>query len=154
MRDSWDRDRSRPFHRGPDAAPVAGHAPRRFGLSAEVQPFGRLNKLKTSTRDVAEIAEGLGQMSDLPKGTVTVWEILAYIDRDRYMAMSQAVEYLGLSERNVRQRLPEIPHYRVGRKLLFRKSELDSCIGNYRENQRTVDLRRLADEATAKVLSK
>jgi hypothetical protein len=42
--------------------------------------------------------------------------------------------------------LPEIPHFRVGSKLLFRKSELDAWILQYREQGAELDLNRIAHE--------
>lgn len=81
------------------------------------------------------------------KGTVvSVQEILAYVDRDRYLDKRQAAEYTGLSTRTLEGRLDEIPHFRVGKKILFKKSELDQWIEKYREGgSRNLD--RIADEA-------
>ncbi len=69
--------------------------------------------------------EGYKEVTEALEGTVSVREILSYIDSDRYMTLERVLEYLPLSERNIRERLPEIPHYRVGKRLLFKKSELD-----------------------------
>jgi excisionase family DNA binding protein len=63
-----------------------------------------------------------------------VQEILAYIERDRYMSLNEAVRYLALSERTLRERLRQIPHSRVGAKLLFRKSELDGWMQKHGEH--------------------
>ena len=67
-------------------------------------------------------------------------------DRDHYMNKAKASRYTGLSVRNIEQRLDEIPHFRVGRKLLFKRSELDEWMEQHRES---VDLKHLADEALA-----
>ncbi len=64
---------------------------------------------------------------------VSVQEILAYVDRDRFMDKREASTYLSLSTRNLESRLPEIPHYRVGKKILFKKSEIDHWMETYRE---------------------
>jgi len=59
--------------------------------------------------------------------------------------------YLPLSERNIRERLPGIPHYRVGKRLLFKKSELDHWMENHRENGEQLDLKRTAEEVLEKI---
>jgi len=77
---------------------------------------------------------------------VSVQEILAYVDRDRYMDKREAAAYTSLSLRNLEARLPEIPHFRVGKKLLFKKSELDRWLEQFREGG-AQNLERIADEA-------
>jgi len=86
-----------------------------------------------------------------PVGTISVHEVLAYVQNDRYMTLAQTLEYLPLSERNIRNRLSGIPHYRVGKKLLFKRSELDSWMQNYREEAEGLDISRLAEEALEKL---
>ena len=67
-------------------------------------------------------------------GVVSVREILAYIESDRYLSLTEASRYLGFSKRGIRDRLDEIPHYKIGTKLyLFKKSELDQWIIPYRQ---------------------
>ena len=97
--------------------------------------------------------EGNKEMTEAPEGTVSVREILPYIDSDRYLAFEQVLEYLPLSERNIRERLPEIPHYRVGRRLLFKKSELDFWMQGYREETEELDIRAIAKQALEKIRS-
>ena len=66
-------------------------------------------------------------------GLVSITEILAYFDKDRHMDMTQAEHYLSLSKRFIRDHLKEIPHFRPGgRKIVFRKSELDRWMEGYR----------------------
>ncbi len=67
------------------------------------------------------------------------------------MTLAQTLEYLPLSERNIRNRLPGIPHYRVGKKLLFKRSELDHWMENHRENGEQLDLKRTAEEVLEKI---
>jgi excisionase family DNA binding protein len=86
-------------------------------------------------------------MNQTPQGLVPVNEILAYLSHDRYLSLSETIRYIGLSERTIRDRLSEIPHFRIGKKLLFRKSELDTWLLKYRERSDEIDLGRLADEA-------
>jgi hypothetical protein len=86
-------------------------------------------------------------VNQVPEGKISVAEILAYIDRDRYMSLADATAYLALSERNLRERLPEIPHYRVGAKLLFKKSHLDLWMERHREKAAGPDLDLIAEEA-------
>jgi excisionase family DNA binding protein len=80
-------------------------------------------------------------------GPVSVSEIMAYLSQDRYLSLSESSAYLGLSVRTIRKFLPEIPHFKVGSKLLFKRSELDAWIFRYREHGEGFDLDRLADEA-------
>jgi excisionase family DNA binding protein len=82
-----------------------------------------------------------------------VREVLEEIaDRDRYLAKSEASAYLALSVSNIEKRLSEIPHFRVGAKVMFRKSELDRWMQQHRENSADLDLARIADEAIVAVL--
>jgi len=80
-----------------------------------------------------------------PAGTVSVREVLAYMSQDRYMTLAEAAEYLRLSARTIRRSINEIrPRpFRVGNKLLFKKSDLD----RWMEVHRLEDLPRKMDEA-------
>lgn len=73
-----------------------------------------------------------------------------HLNSDHYMSKGEAAEYLGLSRRTVEYHLPEIPHFRVGRKLLFRKSELDQWVESYRVPVQ--DLKSVVDQVVGKVL--
>ncbi len=85
-------------------------------------------------------------------GVVSVREVLAYMSQDHYLNLAQASEYLSMSARTIRERLDEIPHYRVGSKmLLFKKSELDEWMLQYREGGKA-ELEELVDEPLAKVI--
>ncbi len=81
-----------------------------------------------------------------PVEMVSVQEVLLHFDRDRYMDKREAAAYTSLSVRNLEARLPEIPHFRVGQKILFKKSEVDRWMETYREGG-TRNLDRIADEA-------
>ena len=82
-------------------------------------------------------------------GTVCVQDILSYVQNDHFMGKVKASQYLGISIRNIENRLEEIPHFRVGRKLLFKRSELDAWMEFYRESGNGCDLKALADDALA-----
>jgi len=85
-------------------------------------------------------------------GVVSVKEILAYVSQDRYFNLAGASGYLGFSKRGIRDRLDEIPHYRVGSKmLLFKRSELDEWMLQYREGG-NAELEQLVDDTLANVL--
>ena len=86
-----------------------------------------------------------------PTGTVSVHEVISYVQSDRYMTLVQTLEYLPLSERNIRERLAEIPHYRVGTKLLFKRSELDLWMQGHREEE--LDITAIAEQALEKIRS-
>jgi hypothetical protein len=53
--------------------------------------------------------------------------------RDSYVDLKGAAAYLSLSPRFLRAKLRSIPHYRVRSKLIFRLSELDQWIAQFRE---------------------
>jgi len=85
---------------------------------------------------------------------VSIQEVLLCFDRDRYMDKRTAAEYTSLSVRNLEARLPEIPHFRVGNKILFKKSELDHWMETHREGTQNLDrsaLDRIADEAVESI---
>jgi len=93
----------------------------------------------------------LKEQEQFLEGTVSVREILAYLDQDRYLSLAQASEYLGISTRTLRDR-DDLPRYRVGKKiLLFKKSELDTWLEQYREGGKD-ELDELVNETLAKVL--
>jgi excisionase family DNA binding protein len=69
------------------------------------------------------------------------------LEQDRYLSKKEAAKYLALSIRTLDTRLHEIPHFRVGKKRLFKKSELDEWMEHYREVLRELDLHALLDEA-------
>lgn len=66
-----------------------------------------------------------------------------------YLSKAQAAAYLCLSTRTLEKHLQTIPHFRVGRKILFRRSELDQWLEQYREP--VVDLMRIVDSVMEKV---
>ena len=79
-------------------------------------------------------------------------EILKYFGHDRYLSLSDSVDYLCLAERTIRGLLDEIPHFRVGKKLLFKKSELDQWMERCREDPGDPDVKQLADEVVERLL--
>ncbi len=81
-----------------------------------------------------------------PAGVVSVAEVLLYLAQDRYLDKREAASYTSLSIRNLEARLAEIPHYRVGKKILFKKSELDHWMESHREGG-SHDLDKIADDA-------
>ncbi len=85
-------------------------------------------------------------------GVVSASEILAYLDQDRYLNLAEAAKYTSISKRTIRDRLDEIPHRRVGtRILLFKKSELDTWLEQYREGGKA-ELDELVEECLEKVI--
>jgi excisionase family DNA binding protein len=89
---------------------------------------------------------------DLEGTLVSVKEILGYLAQDRYLNLTEASGYLGFSKRGIRDRLDEIPHRRLGtRLLLFKKSELDTWLEQYREGGKD-ELDELVNETLAKVI--
>src|SRR6266446_4732799 len=70
--------------------------------------------------------------SHLKEATVSVNEVIQYLRGDAYMSANAAAEYLGLSQRFLQRRLSEIPYYRPGTKKLFKRSDLDCWMEQYR----------------------
>jgi hypothetical protein len=68
---------------------------------------------------------------------------------DPYLSLTGLAGYSGLSVRKLRTHLADVAHpipcYRVGGKLLVRRSEFDAWIATYRQRGR-VDVNRLVDE--------
>ena len=88
----------------------------------------------------------------IEESLISVREVLAYLGQDRYLNLAQASEYLAMSTRTIRDRFDEIPHYRVGSKLLlFKKSELDAWMLQYREGG-NAELDELVDDTLSAVL--
>ena len=83
---------------------------------------------------------------DLEGAVVSVQEILSYVAQDCYLDKREAAAYTSLSTRTLEGRLDEIPHFRVGKKILFKKSELDHWMETHREGgSRNLD--QIANEA-------
>src|SRR4051812_32562303 len=70
--------------------------------------------------------------SGLEQATVSVAEVIRYLERDSYMSARRAAEYLDMSERSLSRFLHQIPHYRPGGKKLFKRSDLDLWMEHYR----------------------
>ncbi len=66
------------------------------------------------------------------EGTVSVREVLVYVEQDRYLSLSEAAEYLPFCKLTISKHLREIPHFRYNRKIFFRKSELDQWAERWR----------------------
>ena len=75
----------------------------------------------------------MSEQEQILDGVVSVREILALLEQDRFLNLAQAAEYLGISSRTLRD-LADAPRYRIGSKLLlFKKSELDRWMLQHRE---------------------
>ena len=83
-------------------------------------------------------------------GIVSVGEILAYLKTDRYLSLKEASEYTGFSGRTLRDQ-DDLPRYRVGKMLRFKKSEVDAWMIKHREGGNQ-ELSELVDGVLAKVL--
>ena len=72
--------------------------------------------------------------SERAKGGVDI------IREDCYLSKRSAAKYLDISVRSINQHLAEMPHFRKGGKILFRKSELDRWMDRFRERLPDIDL--------------
>ena len=66
-------------------------------------------------------------------------EVLGYLEADRFMGLKEVTEYLPLSERTIRDHLSEIPHFRCGRKIIFKRSEIDKWMEAFRVRDEDLD---------------
>jgi excisionase family DNA binding protein len=57
---------------------------------------------------------------------------------DRYLSVRQLAEYTSLSEGTIRTILPEIPHHRLKRKILIKRSEFDRWLLRRRQQKQHV----------------
>ena len=67
-------------------------------------------------------------------GLVSVQEILAHVESDRYLSLEETAHYVGLSKRTLRSHVSNgtVPHYRPGRALRFKRSELDAWMRQWK----------------------
>ncbi len=90
-------------------------------------------------------------MNAFSTSVVSMAEVLQYLETDRYMQKPDASNYIGLSIRTLESHLAEIPHYRVGGRILFKRSELDHWVQAHRE-ETDVDVDALANDALKAVM--
>ncbi len=83
-------------------------------------------------------------------GVVSISEIVAYVTADRYLSLKETSEYTGFSGRTLRGQ-DDLPRYRVGKMLRFKKSEVDEWMIKHREGGKD-DLNELVNETLAKVI--
>jgi len=73
------------------------------------------------------------------------------LNQDCYLTLAGAAQYTSISTRTLRDR-DDLPRYRIGKKiLLFKKSELDEWMLQYREGGKA-ELDELVNETLANVL--
>jgi len=89
-------------------------------------------------------------------GSIWALEFLLIRPKTRhlYLSKKQASQYLSVSLSFLDELMAEeaLPFFRVKRKVLFRKHEIDSWMEQYWEQGESQDLKKLADEAVRKVL--
>ena len=85
-------------------------------------------------------------------GVIDVRQVLDLIAKDRYMSKSEAARYLSLSIRTLESHMQEMPHYKVNRKVLFKRSELDLWMQRHRVESTSKDLDQIADDAVRAVM--
>jgi len=92
----------------------------------------------------------MSKQEQILDAVVSVREILAYIAQDQYFNLAGASKYLSMSKRTLRDL--DVPCYRVSSKLLlFKKSELDEWLSQFRENGKA-ELDVLVNETLEKVI--
>jgi excisionase family DNA binding protein len=70
---------------------------------------------------------------------IHVEDVIAALASDYYMPKRAAAQYLGMSLRTLQSQLGQMPHYRRGGKILFKRSELDRWMQLYRESSSSLD---------------
>jgi len=73
-------------------------------------------------------------------------------DDDPIITKAEAIADLDVSKRTFDRLLPGIPHFRIGRKVLIRKSEFRRWLQQFRVSPSDLDLQRIASEAVESVL--
>lgn len=91
----------------------------------------------------------MNDLTTMLHGTVSVQEILAYIQSDYYMTKTGLSSYLSISPRTIENLMDEIPYYKLGRRVLFRKSEIDQWMQRHHQAPDISELRAIADEAVS-----
>ena len=59
-----------------------------------------------------------------------------------YLTIQQVADYLSIKPSSLYSKIAEIPHYRIGRLLRFRKKEIDAWIETKRENSPQIEMMR------------
>ena len=91
--------------------------------------------------------------SEKALASVSAAKRLAPVLEDCYLDKREAADYLSLGLRTLEDRLHSIPRFRLGsKKLLFKKSELDEWMEQFRQTTSDTDIGALADQVVAKVL--
>jgi len=86
----------------------------------------------------------------IEQSLISVSEILAYLQTDRYLDLKEAAQYLPLSKRTIWEHRNTIPHFRYGKKIIFRKSELDRWMETFRVRDQDLDeAMKMAEEMLA-----
>ena len=99
-------------------------------------------------RTVAERAAA--EKERIEKSLISVREVLAYLEADRFMDLKEVTQYLPLSERTIREHLNEIPHFRYGKKIIFKRSELNRWRETFRVREPDLDAAmKMAEEMLA-----
>ena len=83
---------------------------------------------------------------------IEIGEVISYLQTDCYLDKGQAAKYLGVGVRTFEGWMDQLPKYRPGGKVLFKRSELDQFMKRYRELPTDVDLERIATDAVKAVL--
>ena len=93
-------------------------------------------------------------MDILPPGLIDIRQILDYLETDRYLDKASAATYLSLSVRTLENYMGEIQHYKIKRKILFKRSELDTWMQRHRvKSGSRDDLNQIAEDAIRSVLN-
>ncbi len=101
-------------------------------------------------RTVAE--RTVAEKERIEQSLISVREVLPYMEQDRFFNLAEAAKYTSISARTLRDYLDEIPHRRVGtRMLLFKKSEVDAWLSQFREGGGD-ELDHIVNETLAKVI--
>ena len=91
-------------------------------------------------------------MSNAPTGTVDVEEILGWLQTDRFMGKKESRQYLGMGEKKFRAQSKLMPKYKVGGIWVFKRSELDEWMEQFRVEATSEDGSELGDEVLMEVV--
>ncbi len=90
--------------------------------------------------EVEDIQEITAAVLDTLKPLLAVKGLVEIQPQDRHFNVKQLSEYMGMSAQWIYNNMRTIPHFNLNRKPLFRKSEIDTWIEQYRVKTETDNL--------------
>ena len=87
-----------------------------------------------------------------PVISAVLTELLAILRFDLYLTLDQGSAYTNLSKSKILKHLGEIRHFKIGRSLRIRKSDLDTWLEQFVIEPETYDVSAVVDDIVNRVL--